>query len=298
MLSQKFSYIILLVMMLLTLTAEKYAQEKTTSTTNFSLCWQFDLEEQSILKSASDNANQIYILTDKNQIIAIDIEKGEKLWTSELIPGNGKVMDVSADRENLLVKIQNYDTKKLQKASYSTSSGILNGKIEEDFNENISNPLNAQTMSNLTALVNIDNDRKILGDSKGNVLYINNSDPIWKFKAGGQISSITSLEKELIITSFDNFVYKISTENGEKLWKKRLSGRIIDKPLLGENSMIFTTSGNNTAYILDSNNGSKIGEIILTGNNFFTGTVTKTEKYYIFKTSRGLAAFTQRQCAK
>ena len=142
MLSQKFSYIILLVMMLLTLTAEKYAQEKTTSTTNISLWCQFDLEEHSILNSASDNVNQIYILTDKNQIIAIDIEKGKKLWTSELIPGNGKVTDLSADKENLLVKVQNYDTKKLQKASYSTSSGILNGKIEEDFNENISNFIN------------------------------------------------------------------------------------------------------------------------------------------------------------
>ena len=296
--SQKISNIFLLLTMLLTFAPQKYSQEKTTPTNNFKLCWQFDLEEVSIIKSASDNVNQIYILTDKNQIIAIDIKKGEKLWSSELIPNTGKIIDISVDKENLEVKIQNFDTKKLQKISYSTNTGILNGNVQEDFNESIPNLFNDQTMSNATASLSINNDQKIAGDNKGNVFYINNNKLLWKFKAGGQISSITSLEKELIITSFDNFVYKVSTENGEKLWKKRLSGRIIDKPLVSGNSLIFTTSGSNTAYILDSTNGNKIGEIMLTGNIFFTGTITKTEDYYVFKTSQGLAAFTESQCTK
>ncbi|MGD9561135.1 MAG: PQQ-binding-like beta-propeller repeat protein [Pyrinomonadaceae bacterium] len=103
----------------------------------------------------------------------------------------------------------------------------------------------------------------LIGDERGNVSLLSAKDNgvVWKFKSGAAVSSIREIEEGIIVTSLDNFVYLISDYNGDVIWKRRLSGRVVEGGPLVEGHIVVLVYGENLGYVLDLENGKVVGTV-------------------------------------
>lgn len=108
----------------------------------------------------------------------------------------------------------------------------------------------------------------ISGDKKGNLLSsgLAQGNSGWKFKSGAQISSITVTGEGLLVSSYDNFLYLIGIDNGNVLWKRRLSGRLLRKPEVFGASAALTVLGEPGASMIDLKNGRVTAKTSLSGD--------------------------------
>jgi outer membrane protein assembly factor BamB len=112
-----------------------------------------------------------------------------------------------------------------------------------------------------TAILSDDAGRLIVGDERGNlVLVAADGSKVWRFRNGAQISSALVYDSEYIAASHDNFVYKL-TRGGNVEWKRRLSGRAADKPLILGDSAVVSVVGTGSVYALDLRNGKILNRI-------------------------------------
>ncbi len=121
---------------------------------------------------------------------------------------------------------------------------------------------------------------------------------IWKFRVGAEVSNINFTPRGLLITSLDNFAYLISAGKGNLIWKKRLAGRISEKPLVLDNYALITTIAEPTISVVELSTGRVINKIILEDENFVTANPIKTQNKIIVPTSKGLYAFSPDECLK
>jgi outer membrane protein assembly factor BamB len=100
------------------------------------------------------------------------------------------------------------------------------------------------------------------GDTKGNITAVDVVSKLekWKFKTGGSVSGITGEGGAVVVTSYDNFVYMMS-QGGRVLWKRRLSGRAAEKPVLINNSLIVTIAGEPGAVFIDLKSGKLLNRV-------------------------------------
>lgn len=93
----------------------------------------------------------------------------------------------------------------------------------------------------------------VVGDARGSVSMLGPQDtkPIWKFKSGAGVSSAVETDDGVLLTSLDNFVYLVSDYNGDVIWKRRLSGRVVDGGLIVNGHLVVLVYGENAGYVLD-----------------------------------------------
>lgn len=105
-------------------------------------------------------------------------------------------------------------------------------------------------------------DDLIVGGERGNLEHVEleSGGASWKFKTGAAVSSIVNTDEGILVTSLDNFVYLISDYNGNVIWKRRLSGRILDGGLSLAGYFVVLINGENSGYALDLANG-KIADV-------------------------------------
>lgn len=141
------------------------------------------------------------------------------------------------------------------------------------------------------------NGRIFVGKTSGEILALNSNDysKIWKFKAGASISSLQVYKEYLIVSSFDNFLYLLNTENGQIKWKKRFNERINIEPYIKNNSVAVTSLVNDSVYILDLNDGKTINQIKLQ-DNFVNGKNILGENQLLIQTQKGIFIFSQNEC--
>ena len=120
----------------------------------------------------------------------------------------------------------------------------------------------------------------------------------WEFRLGGAVSNISVTPKGLLITSLDNFAYLISEKKGNLIWRKRLAGRISDKLLVLDNYALITTIARPIISVVELSAGKLINEIILEGEDFVTANPIKTQYKIIVPSSKGLYAFSSKDCHK
>ena len=135
-----------------------------------------------------------------------------------------------------------------------------------------------------------------IGGEKGDISLLKLADNgkanfVWNIKIGGKISSLTTTEQGVLVTSFDNFVYLINQNNGKKIWKKRLSGRLLFKPLVIESEKLLVVVENDTAYFIGLENSKLLNRITLPAGEYFTNTPVLLSGRYIFQTNSGLISF-------
>jgi outer membrane protein assembly factor BamB len=67
-------------------------------------------------------------------------------------------------------------------------------------------------------------------------------------------------DSEYLAVSHDNFVYKLS-RGGNVKWKRRLPGRVADKPLVVGDIAVVSIVGTGSVYVLDLRNGKILNRI-------------------------------------
>ncbi len=136
-------------------------------------------------------------------------------------------------------------------------------------------------------------DKLFWGEKKGfvNLLDTKSNSQIWSVRYGGEISSLTLVPNGILVSSLDNFVYLISPQRGKRVWKRRLAGRILVKPLIVSNFVIFVTSVDSNAIILDLRNGKIVNQISLANIGFILSTPLIAQNLLVFSTNKGIFAF-------
>ncbi|MEM3401804.1 MAG: PQQ-binding-like beta-propeller repeat protein [Candidatus Hadarchaeales archaeon] len=93
------------------------------------------------------------------------------------------------------------------------------------------------------------------GDGELLALEAHSDRPVWRFKAGDQISTPTYSNGRIYFGSRDNNVYCVSEDNGNLLWKYQTNGPIYSSPAVRGNA-VYITSTDNNVYALNASNGS------------------------------------------
>jgi outer membrane protein assembly factor BamB len=132
------------------------------------------------------------------------------------------------------------------------------------------------------------------GDAAGNLLAmdIQRNSVKWKNWTGAEITNITRVDRGLLVTSFDNYVYLLSEKNGKRLWKTRLSGRSMGTPLIKDNVAVFSTFGGTDAVFIELKKGKSINRILIQEQNYFVNNPQSAGDLIFFPTHRGVFAYT------
>ncbi|NOT47860.1 MAG: PQQ-binding-like beta-propeller repeat protein [Acidobacteria bacterium] len=104
-----------------------------------------------------------------------------------------------------------------------------------------------------TAVAFLKNEGIAAGDERGNVTLFGSqvARSIWRFKSGAGVSSVSEVNGGILVTSLDNFVYLLSDYNGDVIWKRRLTGRVVEGGLTIDDHFVVLMNGENSAYVID-----------------------------------------------
>jgi outer membrane protein assembly factor BamB len=154
----------------------------------------------------------------------------------------------------------------------------------------------AELSESPTAGFLLDQKNFVVGDEKGNLFsftFGNNGKwrRVWSVKVGGSISGLTPVDDNLLVTSFDNFVYFLDRSNGRKIWKRRLSGRLVFKPLIAKKENRLIAVENNVAYLISLVDGKVSNQISLSPDEYFIGEPVSANNRYIFQTNERIISF-------
>ncbi len=118
---------------------------------------------------------------------------------------------------------------------------------------------------NITAVGQTAAGDLMVGDERGNLTsFLGNTEKVtWKFRAGGEISTILPTGVNILITSHDNFAYSLVAKNGAVDWKRRLSGRVGRIATLEERYVLMSGIDDHGAVLTDLTNGKSAGQIVL-----------------------------------
>lgn len=108
-----------------------------------------------------------------------------------------------------------------------------------------------------TAAAFFKNEAIVAGDERGNVTLFasQNAKSVWRFKSGAGVTFVSATDNGILVTSLDNFVYLISDYNGDVVWKRRLTGRVVEGGLAVEGHFVVLINGENAAYVIDLQKG-------------------------------------------
>ncbi len=221
--------------------------------------------------------NGSLIVVSKNGVIqSIDAGTGSLKWKREIADGfvaepvsdGGRIMVATTGKQIFLVQ---------------SSSGQIESLTRSSFN--------------VTA-IGIDSDVLLVGDERGNLsLFVNGSDKAsWKFKAGGEISSVTTVGDHFLVTSHDNFVYFLGRSNGGVAWKKRLSGRISQIANYMGRYGLFASVDGHGLILTDLSNGKVAGQIVLDENESVVYAPVAANGQILILTNRAIYAYSLNGC--
>ncbi|MEO8573986.1 MAG: PQQ-binding-like beta-propeller repeat protein [Pyrinomonadaceae bacterium] len=295
----------------------------------FSKCWEFAINSNLGIAPAAD-ASAVYVLDDENKLHAIDLARGNNLWSSEVggaVVSNLLVLDdsiflVTSTQSDLpnssgktIVRALSRQTgitiwqtetalspvvwlgPVMGNVASAGSDGSIAAYTRTDgklvWKTDLTSPITSEpnfldTSIELgtenhevvrisgstggvqvawkseyrsTAVLTGTAGRLLVGDERGNLTLIS-ADGVkaWRFKNGAQISSVMVHDSEYLAASHDNFVYKLS-RSGNVKWKRRLSGRVLNKPVVLGDIAIVSIVGTGTVYALDLRNGKILNRI-------------------------------------
>lgn len=226
--------------------------------------------------------SKIILFSDAGKITALNKFDGQTGWVTEIY-SDPATMPFLTENQAIIHTLGN------EIMFLSLSDGSVVKKIN--------------TPKNITAFYyDADGDKLVLGSRNGEVSLLsinqrignpptNRRKPLWKFRSGAAISDITSTPRGFLISSFDNFIYLISKDKGNLIWKKRLSGRISAKPLVIENYTIVSDIAEPIASILDLNSGRLINRVTLPDENFFVSIPLIIGSKLVLTARQGIFAF-------
>jgi outer membrane protein assembly factor BamB len=89
----------------------------------------------------------------------------------------------------------------------------------------------------------------------------------WRVRTGAAVQAVLATEKCILATSLDNFIYCLSPQNGVKLWKRQLAGRVAAPPLVLNGGVLVAPLVGDECVILNLEDGKKINSIYVGEDN-------------------------------
>jgi outer membrane protein assembly factor BamB len=150
-----------------------------------------------------------------------------------------------------------------------------------------------RTRKSLRTPLTIMEDTIYSGSNDGSVYAINLSTRHlnWRVRTGAAIQALLPAGKCLLATSLDNFVYCLSPENGGKLWKRQLAGRVEAQPLVLGDSVLLSPITGDECVILDLQDGRKINSVFVGEDSNTGASPLFVENLLLLTTRKGLFAF-------
>lgn len=247
-----------------------------SSTTGLSL-WNIELPVASRYFLASDDENLAVVSSD-GALWLMEAEAGRIKWHISMIGSVSTPPRIEAGRLLLAV-----GGRRVEEFSIETGSKVASANVE-----------------GIPAFVGAGKSAAaVYSDDRGNVHSIQmGGGKNWKFRAGGRVAYIRAVSDNVLLGSADNFIYFMSVQYGNLLWKRRLPGRIASGGLVGQDLAVFTVVGDRSAYIVELGKGKLIDRIELAAENDFLLTPIRANgNYLIAATAHGLTAFST-DCGK
>ena len=120
---------------------------------------------------------------------------------------------------------------------------------------------------------------------------------MWNGRTGAEIKEITETSNGFIISSNDNYVYLFSKQNGRRIWKRKLAGRLASafSPLSGIG--VYATLNGEIASFIDGTDGKIVNQITLEDDTFFISRPLLLKNLVAFPTNLGIFAYDTNGCA-
>ena len=229
-------------------------------------------------------AKHIFYAGADSEIIEINLEDESQIRFSTNISGDSEKFSI--DENTISDGSGSY-------FAFSKGSEII--LIKNSF-ENNSRKIKT-TSEEITALTF--NDGSLFwGDDSGKVFQ---QDPNKKsfdkvLRTGGKVSFLQNIDKDLLITSNDNYIYLYSPKNKKQIWKRRLAGRATIRPKLQKDLIAVTTNAEPDIFLMDLENGKIFNQITLPEETFIRDFQLENDSLYVH-TNLGLIRFSE-DCSK
>ncbi|HEX8140295.1 MAG TPA: PQQ-binding-like beta-propeller repeat protein [Pyrinomonadaceae bacterium] len=115
----------------------------------------------------------------------------------------------------------------------------------------------------------------------------------WRTRTGAGVQAVTVTEGGLLVASLDNFVYSLSLDHGNRLWKRQLAGRIAAQPLAATDGALFTPLSGDTGVVLDLHDGKQLNSIPIGEDNTTAASPIVVNDVLFVTTRQGLLAFSR-----
>ncbi|HEX8247809.1 MAG TPA: PQQ-binding-like beta-propeller repeat protein [Pyrinomonadaceae bacterium] len=228
--------------------------------------------------SVSANNNSIILVSETGQILYLDKTDGAETWRKDL---QTEITAAPLLFENKLF----IGTTENKITIFPAAGG------ESVFAQNLRNAPTGNFFVSAALIV--------AGDRSGSVSAFRIADRklLWKARTGAQIVDITEVSGNFLISSHDGFVYLLASKTGDRIWKKRLPGRLIGKPLVYQNFVLLQTIDGAGALILDLNSGKPVNQILFNENVVSANSALFVQGRIVIPTNKGLLAFSS-ECAE
>lgn len=243
---------------------------------------------------------------------ALNAETGLTEWQLPFVAG--KIVSLESFRDKLIlivksgvvISVTKNFTPKISTGNFERFSVLLPGFSENKiYFGTESNSILVADVNNFDVISKISTlqspvssiltvgEKLFWGEKKGFVNFFDIEDQrlVWSVRYGGEISSLSLTPKGVLASSLDNFIYLITLQNGKRVWKKRLAGRISATPLIIDNAALFVTDFDQNAVVLDLKNGRTINQISLAETGFILAKPIVFDNSLIFLTNRGIFSF-------
>jgi outer membrane protein assembly factor BamB len=138
------------------------------------------------------------------------------------------------------------------------------------------------------------------GDSQGRISRFENGadEARWRFRSGGEVSSLSLVDGHIMAASHDNFIYYLDAVRGGVAWKRRLAGRaIFAADYMGQYALTAVYDAH-TAMLLDLNNGKPAGQILLPADEVPVATPVISNGHIYVLTNGALTAYSKTGCTQ
>ncbi len=150
----------------------------------------------------------------------------------------------------------------------------------------------------ITAMSFSTNGELIMGDDRGTVSSLKALNKTnWKFKSGGEISTVLPTRGHILATSHDNFVYFLVNRNGGRSWKKRLSGRVAQVGTILDRYALVSSSEEAEAILIDLATGKVSGQLALDAGEILVQRPLTSNGLILILTNRAVSAYGLNTCS-
>ena len=152
-----------------------------------------------------------------------------------------------------------------------------------------------QTQSAIRGRVAVADGIVYFGSADGYVYAVNEAAGRlrWRARTGASVQSVLSVRNGLLVASLDNFVYFLSLTRGDRVWKRKLVGRLTADPLATFDGALFTPLSGDSGIVLDLKDGKQLNSLPVGEDSNTNASPIIAGDMLLLTTRHGLLAFSR-----